>query len=199
MGRKRNYVSKITNKDMRMLLAFVRTGYLNKSMLKNDLGIAERRIQSFMRDGLLEKGIFFNQKTKETTDIFRLSEKGQKFTTKTIGVDRFYKSSSARHDLALSEKYLSLTAKEQDTWIIESEVRDIFNELLSNMRDDKRQEELWSLYENNQISSIDACYTNSYGQNVGIEIITSSYSDAEIEAKEELSDALNIETTYIKI
>lgn len=199
MGRKSNYVSKITSKDARMLLAFSRTGYLSKDMLQGRLGIAERRIQSFQRDKLLDKGTYFNPKTKTAVEVYRLSEKGQKFITKNLGTDRFYRSSSAAHDLTLSDKYLSLSPSEQDSWIIESQVRDMFSEMVSNLRDNERQDELWRLYENHQISCIDACYTDADGRLAGIEVTTSAYGEAEIAAKEELSDALGIDTLYIKI
>lgn len=199
MARKKAYVSKITTKDSQMLKAFARTGYLSKDMLRNSLGVAERRIQAFLRDKLIKKGTFFNPKNRSTSEVYTLTKKGQKLITGRLGIDRFYKSSSVAHDLGLSEKYLSLSKSEQESWIIESQIRDMFEEMLSDMRYDEHQEKLRDMFYEKKVSAIDACYTADNGQQVGIEITTSSYGDAEISAKEDFSNSLGIETQYIRI
>lgn len=199
MSKKIHNINKITSKDKSMLMALAKTGYISVDMIQGKLGVAERRVQAYTRDELLEKGIYFDSKTKKTVAVYKLSDKGKRFVTRNLGVDRFYRSSSVKHDLALANIYLGLNTGEQQTWRTESHVRDQFIETLANMRNDDRREELWDKYQNHQISAIDACYTTSDGQQVGVEITTSAYGDAEIAAKEEFCAVLGVDTQYIRI
>jgi hypothetical protein len=198
MGRKSKYINKITKKDEEMLKAFSRVGYLSKDMLQRELLVADRRITNFSRDNYIEKCSFFNKKSKETEEIYRLTSKGQKLMERELNIQSFYRSSSAMHDLRLADKYLSLTTEEKDSWKTESEMRSMYEEIINSMSESSRFEEYQQMMEQHLISAIDASYINTDGVLVGVEITTSSYGNAEINSKEEFSNVLGIQTEYIK-
>lgn len=197
MGRKHQYINNITSKDSNMLKAIARTGYLSHGMLRENLGIAERRIINFCRDAYIEKATFCNPKINNTEDVYRLTSKGQDFVRRELNMEYIYRSSSPGHDLSLSAKYLSLEQAEQDTWQTEGQLRDQFLEMLEDMRDEERYQDLVDKYDAHQISAIDASYVSSSGLSIGIEVTTDSYGRAEIQAKEEFSHVLNISTEYV--
>ena len=181
-----------------MLKTLSRVGYVDKNMLHGKMGLAERRIINFQRDRYIEKCSFFNAKSKSEEEVYRLTDRGRNYIQKELGIIHFYRSSSCVHDLALAGKYLSLTNSERDTWTTESEQRDIFEDNLKNMLYEQA-EELRQMSERHEISPVDASYTSNSGEHIGVEIITSSYGDAEIQAKEEFCSAMNLKQEFIKI
>lgn len=50
-----------------------------------------------------------------------------------------YSAQNLAHDLAISDRYFSLTPEERDTWKTESECRDIFAEHIRQLRDQGRR------------------------------------------------------------
>ena len=199
MGRKKQYICKVTSKDADMLKAFARVGYLNADMIKRQLCIADRRVINFAKDKFIEKCSYFEKDTKISENIYRLTDKGQKFIERELGIKWFYRSSSAAHDLALASKYLSLSDKERDTWKTEAEIRDIFKETLDSMIDNERFEEIEKMLAEHQISPTDAYYISNQGESMGVEIVTSSYGNSEIQAKSEFCSHMNLQAEFIKV
>lgn len=195
--RKSHYINKITHKDTECLKALGRVGYLDGRMLKS-LGITERRIQNLCRDNYLERCDYFDKILKQTSFVYRLSNRGEQILRQDYGVKYLYRSSSARHDIALATKYLTLTSNEKSTWKTETELREDYYNWMSTLHDDERYEQ-YQKWQDGLLSAIDASYISADGISQGIEIVTSSYTNAEIVAKEDFSCQLGIESTYIKI
>ncbi len=105
-----------------MLKAFCNVGYISKVMLLDRLLVSNTRVACYIRDGYIDKCSYFNKSSHSTEEIFRLTEKGQKLVVRELGVQRFYRSSSAVHDLALANEYLMFTSSERNTWKTESEM-----------------------------------------------------------------------------
>lgn len=175
-----------------MLRAFKNVGYLNLTMLKEDLGQADRRIKNFTRDGYIEKVSYLNKKTKNAEFAYRLTDKGKTLCTNNVSVNSFYKSSSVNHDLGLANIYFSLEQENRDNWITENEWRDIFKEHIEKL-DFTERDRYREMLENRQISPADGGYIDRTGNLVAVEIITSSYRQNDIQAKEVFAETLNAE------
>lgn len=193
-GRKSSYINTLTTKDRRMLTAFRNVGYIKQSDLKEELEQSDNRIRNFCRNDYLEKCSYLNVHTHETFHVYRLTPAGKKYCEKQLGMTNFYRSSSAEHDLSVSEHYFELSAKEQDSWLTETDLR---QELLR--RNPDRFEELQTEIQNHEISSLDGGYINDEScEFVGVEVITRGYDSADIEAKVKFARELNIEFERIK-
>jgi hypothetical protein len=123
-GRKSSYINTLTSKDRRMLAAFRCCGYIKLSDLKDKLEQSDNRIRNFARDDYLEKCSYLNVHSHGTFSVYRLSPVGRKFCEKQLGMSNFYRSSSAEHDLSVSERYFALSLPERDTWQTEADLRD---------------------------------------------------------------------------
>lgn len=106
--------------------------------------------------------------------VVRLTGTGKKFVKKSI-VGKLYKYNVRQlsHDLKLSEKYLSLSQQERNTWVHEGYMEEQYKKM--GITDEMREQE--------NIETVDACYTNSYGETVGVEIVTENYSSAKVQGK----------------
>lgn len=200
-GRKSHYINKITSKDTEMLKAFSNVGYLSHDQINLNLGIAERRIVNFQRDKLIEKVSYLNKETKNADFAYRLSEKGKELCSNLLGITNYYKSSSPAHDMGLSKSYFSCDKDIRDNWITEGQWRTRMQEYLDNLQvqDHDRWEELNEMWLQNIISPPDGGYITKEGVEVGVEIITSSYGEAEIISKEIFAQVLEIEYNQIRI
>lgn len=200
--RRSHYINKLMKSDEKMLHAFRSVGYLTREMLKEHLRVADRRIENFCRDHYLEKCSFIDSRTQQTIDVYRLSKKGQELCREQLRLDSFY-SSKVFHDLALAEKYFSLSESERVSWKTESELRQHFREQseeLNKLREEGRDQEAEEL-ENciwEKVSAIDASYVNDEGIEQGIEVITNNYGEAEVTAKSEFAQRLGIQLQFVK-
>lgn len=169
-------------------------------MLLDNLNIADRRITNFQRDNYIQKCSMIDKDNKSITWVYRLSGKGQKYAREQLNINYFYRSSSAQHDLVLAKTYFALNSAEQETWKTENQLRDEFLEALEQMRDrnDENYEQLYKQWEEREISTVDASYVNGQGEQVGLEIVTDSYGNAEIEAKEEFCNVMDLEPKFEK-
>ena len=183
-----------------MLKTLANVGYLTKRMLIDNLNIADRRITNFQRDNYIEKCSVVNKKSKTVTYAYRLTEKGHKYAREQLNINYFYRSSSAAHDITLAKTYFALNAEEQGTWKTENQLRDQFLESLEKMRDrdSEHYEQLYAKWEEREISTVDALYTTEEGAEIGLEIVTDSYGNAEIEAKEEFCSVMDLEPNFEK-
>lgn len=184
-----------------MLKAFARVGYLDTKILKENLKIADRRIKNFERDGYIEKVSYLNKETKNAEFSYRLTERGKELCSNQLGIESFYRSSSPIHDLALAENYFSIKEEYRDSWITESQFRDMFQQHLERlqMQDHYRWQEFNDLWEQKLISPPDGGYITSTGTVIAVEIVTSSYRKEEIKAKEVFTETLKIEYNQFKI
>ncbi|HSW60468.1 MAG TPA: hypothetical protein VLJ60_06685 [bacterium] len=106
--------------------------------------------------------------------VVRLTRTGKKFV-KSAMVDKLYKYNPRQlaHDLKLSDKYMSLSQAERNTWIHEGKM----SEQYEKMGIPKEK------IESGEIQTIDGCYTNSSGEIVAVEIVTSNYSAETVNGK----------------
>nr|WP_027415040.1 hypothetical protein [Aneurinibacillus terranovensis] len=200
-GRKSNYINKLTNKDQNFLKALRNVGYLNQNHIKEHIGLTDKRVVNYERDGLIERCAYLNRETKEMEHIWRLTDKGRDLTSTQMNLDNFYKSSSARHDLGLADKYFSLSQSDRDHWLTEADLRDRLYEQIENLQEQReiaRAEELREMLQERMISPPDGgCMRGEHM--VTFEIITSSYGPAELAAKDEYVQEMGVQYETIKI
>lgn len=181
-----------------MLRAFRNCGLLSYKHLKENLTMADRRILNFQRDGYIEKAHLLNSKTKEMEPVFRLTEKGRNLVESQLNLQHCYLSASGRHDIAIAEKYFSLSEVEQVSWKTEGELREIIHsraEASGRIQSIRLQD----AYQNKKISTTDAAYRSKDGRLVAVEVVTRNYSNAEIQAKETFAQILDMDFEVIKI
>lgn len=103
--------------------------------------------------------------------------------------------------MPLTTRYLSLTEHERATWKTETQCRDILLghiRQLRNQGEEERAGELWEKMREGHISMPDALYTASGGVSMAFEVVTDSYGQAEVEAKEEAAEALDAQIEFCR-
>lgn len=198
MSKRKIYIKTLTTKDTKMLNVFTRVGYLTKDYLLDNLCMANKRIDNFVRDNYLEKVGYMD--TKGNSDfVYRLTNKGNTLCTQKIGTDYFYRSSSPNHDLKLAYKYFKLDKDKQDNWVTEAEFRYHFNAKVQDLTEQGKTLEANMLledYKDGKLSAPDGGYMEE-GQYIALEVITSSYRQADIQAKIEFCNTIG--ATYNQI
>lgn len=200
-GRKASYINKLTSKDQNLLQAFRNVGYLSKRHVKEDIGLADKRILNFQRDGYVERCAYYNRQTKEAEHIYRLTDKGKELCSTQLNIANFYKSSSARHDLALADKYFSFRQEERMTWMTEADLRDQFHQHIEALLERGEYIRAYDLQEGLQeriISVPDGACVKG-GDVISIEVVTSSYGTVELNAKEFFVQEMGFNYETIKI
>lgn len=180
--------------DKDMLRALARAGVCTQSHFRsfgNSKGLSQNRMNQHIKDGLVAKDCYYDKSMDRYADCYVLTKQGMSLAKDRLGINSIYHSNSRVHDLALMDKYTSLDREEQQSWRTEPDLRqeahDRFNAL-------ERQR-----LEERQMSPPDAVYTSSEGRVIAYEIVTDNYGRAEIRAKEEFAEALNIELQTQKI
>jgi hypothetical protein len=149
------------------------------------MNISDYRINLYIKNGLIRPVIENNVKG------YILTSKAKKIIAKRYGLKRSYNYKSIRHCGKLQEIYLNLDLSKYK-WITESEIIDLTNEKILSLTNYKEIE----LYKN--IASIDAIIVECETKTAyGIEIISPSYRERDIEKKERLLRLLNIEGIFI--
>lgn len=182
--RSKPLVTQFFNRDRLAFTAMHRVGHVSYDHLLL-CGLADRRIKNLVRDGHLEKVVYkVKGKNKE---CYKLTKSGRETAARLWGINHAYHAQSAIHDLALAEKYFSLSEDLRERWKTETQIRREFEERIYNIREEGKEAEA-RLYEDmlskNLISMPDGLYTNSAGIEVGVEILTNSYGIQEIRSKE---------------
>lgn len=197
--RTKPYITQFFNRDKSAFNAMSKCGHVSKDQLK-ECGLADARINNYVRDGLAEKVVY--KEGKEMKEAYKLTESGRELATKNWGTRDHYQAQSPKHDLALAEKYFSLTAEQKETFLSETQVRNLFMEKLENLRQEG-QEKLSREYEEmlnkGLISMPDGIYTGGSGVQVSFEVITNNYGQAELQAKEAFVEIMQTqyETTRV--
>lgn len=184
-GRRKQYVKTFTSKDKDMLRAFRNCGRLSSDHLKDNLGMSDKRVVNFQRDGYVEKARLLNLKTREMDAVYQLTEKGRAVVESHLNLTHCYRSNSGRHDLAVADKYFSIMKVEQELWSTEGELRETYQEKYGTLPAD--------------FSATDGAYVAHDGRFISFEVVTRNYGQAEIEAKENFSAALGMELEISKI
>lgn len=147
----------------------------------------------------MEKSVYSRPGPKpRDQEVYRLSKAGREFCRKELSLS-LYNAQNPAHDLALANRYFSLTQTERDTWRTEGQSReDIWEQirLLREQGEEERAGELWDKLRENRFSMPDAVYTRDNGVSVAFEVTTGSYGSEEIAAKEETAEALGVEIEF---
>lgn len=192
MGRKS--VNKLMNRDRLAMTAVSRCGFCTKQHLNNH--IKDSRIQSYERAGWLKKETIVSNQNIKTT-AYKLTGEGKKVLEKNFGVKHHYKEQSVSHDLKIADKYFSLSDKERETWKTETEIRHLFNEKIEEIKQNEynRYEEILADMKEGLYSMPDCSFTLETGVEIYFEVITSSYGQVELEAKERAIEILKEDNT----
>lgn len=182
--RKSHYVQTINHKDIDFLNALRCSGVCTKSQATQF--ISANRLKNFVLDKILEKCSHTLPDGKRQ-EVYRIATEGKAWIKEhidSIADRKFYSSTGVQHDIQLMDKILSLSREERSTMRCEAEIRDEFKERLQELllnRDYERYDQLYNAIQDRSISMPDLCY----GVDTFYEVITSSYGEAEIQAKVE--------------
>ncbi len=160
------------NRDRLALISISKCGHVKEAQLKNF--IADKRISNYVKDNLITKEVF-NKNNGEQLVAYKLTKDGKKLLERQWGVKGHYNAQSINHDLGISNKYFSLSEDKRETWKTETELRQELEEKL--------------------ISTPDGAYVDKEtGIETYFEVITNSYGQEEIQAKERFVEIMNIKS-----
>lgn len=181
--------------DARALVAVSKVGHISSKQL-NLCGMSDKRIRNFEKQGLFEKVSYRNGKSKQLEHCYKLTSAGQKFyDLREVKEHSYYQSVSPQHDIAIADKYFSLQEYEQKSWMTEGEIRNAFYKYIEELRErgeDLRAQELVNAYNSRKLSAVDAVYETEQGVRIAYEVVTNSYGQTEIQAKEDFADIMKL-------
>lgn len=200
----KNYIGK--DKELHSMLA--RTGVATQSQAETFMGA--RRIDSHVREGYLEevRHIIKDRGREEEITLYKLTEAGREMAREKCGISSFYGSSSPRHDIAVADRYIDLYKRDPEltkSWITESNVRDMLQEKVEELREQGRNyqaDKLEQGIQQGKFSAFDGGYVDSDGEIHAIEVVSRHYKEETLEAKVRTMQVLgvqeeNYEETYI--
>lgn len=193
------YITQFFNRDKLAFNALSKCGHVSTAQLKQ-CGLADARMKNYVRDGLAEKIIY--KDGKELKEAYKLTKDGRDLALKNWGAREHYHAQSPKHDLALAEKYFSLTEEQKETFITETQARDLFMEKIQDLRgrgEMALSREYEEMLNKGLISMPDGIYTNEKGLQVAFEVITNNYGPSELQAKETFVEIMQTqyETTRV--
>lgn len=193
----KKYIKNFMFRDQKALMSISRCGHVGHEQLKNY--IADSRIKNYVRDGLVTKEVF-NKSSGEQLIGYKLTGEGRKFVEKNYGFKEHQIAQSLTHDLGISNKYFSLTEKEQSTWQTETQLRNQLQDEIDRLRNSEvdRWNELTEMMERREISIPDCSYTTGEVV-IAYEVVTNSYGRAELQAKEEYTNVMGTSIEYGRI
>lgn len=167
-------ITTIYPRDRKALSALSRCGYVSHEQLGQFL--RSKRIESYCKDDLIVKSVYSQPGSKATDqEVYRLTPKGRDFCRRELSLSRLYSAQNPAHDLALADRYFSLSENERETWQTESQSRDAVSEHIRQLREqgaEERARELWEKLQDGRLSMPDAVYTRSDGVSVAFEVVT---------------------------
>lgn len=157
--------------------------------------IADSRLKNYARDGLVEK-VAYKMKGGKSGEAYKFTKAGKQVAEQNWGIKDHYHAQSPAHDIAIANKFVSLSEEQQWSWKTEDQLREQFEDRLQELRD-QGEEETAKIYEDmlndNRISMPDGAYINDQGIEVCYEVITHNYGQDELMAKEAAVQVLGTE------
>ncbi|WDM21285.1 hypothetical protein [Paenibacillus polymyxa] len=197
--RSKPLVTQFFTRDRLAFTAMHRVGHVSSDHLRS-CGLVDRRIQNLVRDGLVEK-VTYKEKGKNK-DCYKLTKSGRETAARLWGLNFAYHAQSPIHDLAIAEKYFSLSEELRESWKTETQIRKEFEDCISNMRKDGNDLEA-KLYQDmlneKLVSMPDGLYSNTEGIEVVVEIITNSYGVEEMRSKETFVSIIGCQYETIRV
>ncbi|HBH3439847.1 hypothetical protein PR262_08485 [Clostridioides difficile] len=186
----KQYIKNFYNRDRLALTSLSKCGHCSTEQLKTF--IADKRITNYLRDELVTREVL-NKNNGEQIEGYKLTAKGRDFIEKEWGIRNNYIAQSINHDIGIANKYFSLTEEERASWKTETELKLEFHERLNDLRvnDYEKYKEVNKMIEDRLISVTDCSYIKE-GVEIYFEIITNSYGQAEIQAKERFIEFMDI-------
>lgn len=169
------------------------------------IDISASRLKNMEKDRLIEKVTYpsrYNKSPKSNVS-YSLTKKGKDFICQKYGISRCQNSHAAEHNCKVAEIICNLDKKEIDTVQSEWETRDQMQELLEQMRtegDYDQYDHYMDLWKEGMVSAVDVAYISAKtGELICCEVVTSSYKDSDIEAKETCGEILQTEIEYVRV
>jgi len=192
-------VTQFFNRDRLAFTALFKVGHVTNDHL-HQCGLADSRIKNFVRDGQFEKIAY--KRAGKIEVCYKLTKQGRETASHQWGLERSYHAQSPVHDVAVAEKYFGLPQELHENWKTESQIRDLFLEQLNTLREQGKEVEA-DLYKNmldkGLLSMPDASYVNESGTTIAFEVITNSYGQEELRAKEALVAFMNYKYEAIRV
>ena len=198
MAKNKAGLKQIFSRDKEFFTNLSNTGVVTQSHYK-DAGVSSSRIKAYLKAGLIEK----TPKENGGEFGYKATYQGKEFAEKQWGIKRSesYTFQSLNHDRKLEEEYYKLD-REQYEWRTESQARNMFREKIEEIRkqDPVKAEHIESMWGNKEISMPDAIIINRETNVItAIEIITNSYGEQELQAKETFVEVMNIEYKPVRV
>ncbi|MCG7380053.1 hypothetical protein MH215_23955 [Paenibacillus sp. ACRSA] len=197
--RSKTLVTQFFARDRLAFTAMHNVGHVSSDHL-HTCGLADRRIQNLIRDGLVEK-VAYKRKGKSEY-CFKLSKLGRETAARLWALSYAYHAQSPIHDLAIAEKYFSLSEESRESWKTETLIHKEFEDRISNIREEGNEVEA-KLYQDmlkeKLISMPDGLYSNAEGKEVGVEILTNSYGIDEMRSKETFVSMIGCQYESIRV
>lgn len=179
------YIEKFFNRDRLAFNVVSKSGHMSSEQLKS-MGIADSRMKNYVRDGLMKK-VPYKMEGGKNGEAYKLTDQGRQLSGVNWGIRDHYHAQSAKHDMAIADKLLTLKEEEQFAWKTEEQLRDRVDNQIQDFKD-RGEYETAKLYEDmladHRISMPDGMYVNDQGIEVCFEVITSNYGEAELLSKE---------------
>ena len=152
-----------TEKDIQLLKAIAKTGFITESMLPLFEITRQRLYQHITSDYIEKKGVFLIYGTM--TNVYTLTEHSKRRMKGDFLID-LYKSDASQleHDFVLSQIYMYLSYDEKESW--------------------KTETSLSQMYRGSN-KTTDGLYISNGGKKIGVEVVTDSYSKEEVEQKQD--------------
>ena len=146
----------------------------------------DKRISSYEKDGLVARSVY-SQPGDRGADraVYCLTTAGRDLCRRELCMTHLYSAQNPGHDLAIADRYFSLTPEERDTWKTESECRDLFTEHIRQLRDQGEEERARESRRGSLVSAgtvESAIYDLPDGARVIYAVNTDWYSDSRTQA-----------------
>lgn len=180
---------KIIKKDIYFLRDLNNTGRMQEHHLKEH-NIPPSRASKMVWDGYIEK-----KDDKDGNPTWNITSEGREVLARETGEEVYaYKAQGMNsryyHDLKLADLNSELTREERDTWMNESQLRNMWEQHLQEVKSEK-PEEFLRLSELN-VSPPDGAYITSDGTIQAVEVISRWYTEEMIEAKITFCQEMNM-------
>lgn len=169
------------------------------------IDISASRLKNMEKDKLIEKVTYpsrYNKNSKSNIS-YALTKRGKDFIKQKYGISRCQNAHAVEHNCKVAEIICNLDKTEISSVRSEWETRDQMQEFLEQMRTEGEYDQYdryMDLWKEGKVSAVDVSYTSSKtGEMICYEVVTNSYKDSDIEAKEICGEILQTEIEYVRV
>lgn len=187
-------IDRIYPRDWKVFGALSKCGHASHEQLREF--VRDKRLSTYEKAGLIGRVPYHRAGSgSEDRTCYRLTSAGREFCRKQLHMSGMYHAQSVAHDMGLADRYFSLSQEERDSWQTESQVRDMYEQYLDQLRDQGQEElaqSLWDKLQEGETSPPDAVYTTESGEQIVLEVVTNNYGETELAEKSEFSAVLGL-------